>query len=332
MKLKIFTALLCVLMIFSITTTAYCETDKRGSITVNFERDDVEFEIHKIGYLSDGAIELYDAYECYSVNMDSKNAAYTLTAYIKRDKLEPYGTAVTDAKGRARFTDLERGIYLVIGENFDREGLVYRFESSIVSLPYVENDTEHWDLDVEIKYEKEVYEYGEIEIKVLKVWLRNHLGNNTPNVTIQLLRNWEVYDTIVLNDENDWKHKWDNLDNRYFWCVVESSLARGFFVDIELDGDMHTVSNTGEMDYPTEPTTPTEPTQPDTTAPTTTSSTAPTASTEPTQPKTTVKDDSSTDYLPQTGQLNWPIPVLACVGALLIILGIALMRKPNEKQ
>ncbi len=329
MKLKIFTALLCVLMMFSITTTAYGESDKRGSITINFEQENAKFEVHKIGYLSNGVIELYDAYECYSVNMDSENSAYTLTAYVKRDNLEPYATAVTDANGKAKLTDLERGIYLIIGENFDREGMVYRFESSIVSLPYIENDTEHWDLDVEVKYEKEVYEYKEIEIKVLKVWLKNHLGNKNPEVTIQLLRDWKVYDTVVLNEENDWKHKWEKLDNRHFWCVVEAGVARGFFVDIELDGDMHTVSNTGGMEYPTDPTTPTEPTQPDTTAPT---STTPTTPTEPTQPKTTVKDDSSKDVLPQTGQLNWPIPVLACVGALLIILGIALMRKPNEKQ
>ncbi len=330
MKLKIFTALLCVLMMFSITTTAYGESDKRGSITVNFEQADTIFEIHKIGYLSDGAIKLYDAYNVYSVNMDSENAAYTLTAYIKRDNLEPYAKEVTNAKGNAEFTDLERGIYLIIGENFDKEGMVYRFESSIVSLPYTENGTDNWNLDVKVKYEKEVYEYEEIEIKVLKVWLKNHLGNKNPEVTIQLLRNWKVYDTVVLNDENDWKHKWEKLDNRYFWCVVEAGVARGFFVDIDLEGNMHTVSNTGNMEYPTDPTTPTEPTQPVTTAPT---STTPTSGTEPTQPKTTVKDDdSSKDFLPQTGQLNWPIPVLACVGALFIILGIALMRKPNEKQ
>ena len=330
MKLKIFTALLCVLLMFSVTVTAYGESDKKGSISVTFEHKGVKFDLHKIGYISGSVIELYDEYESYSVNMESVNAADTLTAYIKRDKLEPYRTAVTGQKGNAYFNNLERGVYLLIGEDFDKEGLVYRFKSSMVSLPYVENDTEHWDLNVKIKYEKKVYEYEAIEIKVLKVWLRSHLGNKYPAVNIQLLRDWEVYDTATLDYENDWKHRWENLDNRHRWTIVEEGVARGCLVDVGVENELHTVTNSGYMEYPTDPSYPTEPTQPETTQPVNTVPTTPTSPTSPTVPTqpTTTPDE----YLPQTGQLNWPVPALACVGLMLIILGIALMRKPNEKQ
>jgi len=331
MKLKIFTALLCVLLMLSVTVTAYGESDKKGSINVTFEQKDVEFELHKIGYIKGSAVKLYDEYGKYNVNMESVNAANTLTAYVKRDKLEPYRTAVTNDKGNADFKDLERGVYLLIGEDFDRDGLVYRFKSSIVCLPYTEDGAEHWDLNVEIKYEKDVYEYEPMEIKVLKVWLRYREDNKYPAVNIQLLRDWEVYDTVTLNDTNDWKHKWENLDNRHHWCIVEDGIAQGYLVDIGVENELHTVTNTGDMETPTDPS---YPTQPQTTNPVNTVPTSPTRPTVPTQPKTTPRDDSSssTDFLPQTGQLNWPVPVLVCVGASLIILGIALMRKQNEKQ
>ena len=69
---------------------------------------------------------------------------------------------------------------------------------------------------------------------------------------------------------------------------------------------------------PSESTEPSDPTQPsvpsgatDSTAPTETNPTSPTQPT-PTTPKPT---------LPQTGQTNWPIPVLAAAGLVLIVLG-----------
>ena len=45
------------------------------------------------------------------------------------------------------------------------------------------------------------------------------------------------------------------------------------------------------------------------------------APTEPTEPSTTAPED---DYLPETGQLNWPIPMMALSGAVLFITGVIL--------
>lgn len=88
-----------------------------------------------------------------------------------------------------------------------------------------------------------------------------------------------------------------------------------FFVTIPMNED-------GELIYdldaspkllqpePTEATTTTEPTK-------ATVPTEPTRSTEPTTP---------TDKLPQTGQLNWPIPVLAITGAVFLLTGLLVLR------
>ena len=73
----------------------------------------------------------------------------------------------------------------------------------------------------------------------------------------------------------------------------------------------------------TEPTDPSSPTDPDGTGPTT----DPTADT--TKPTTSTKPGTGTgtgtgSKLPQTGQTNWPIPVLAVLGLTLIAIGWAL--------
>ena len=63
--------------------------------------------------------------------------------------------------------------------------------------------------------------------------------------------------------------------------------------------------------YPTEPSKPTEPTEP---------SAKPT---EPTQPPSS--------NLPQTGQTNWPVPVLAVCGCLLVVLGVVVLIREGKR-
>jgi len=62
---------------------------------------------------------------------------------------------------------------------------------------------------------------------------------------------------------------------------------------------------------PSEPTTPTEPTEPSN----------PPEPTEPTEP-----------YLPQTGQLNWPVPVLAIFGAAFLLAGLLVLLRCRKRQ
>ena len=46
------------------------------------------------------------------------------------------------------------------------------------------------------------------------------------------------------------------------------------------------------------------------------------------------EDDTDTpdDKLPQTGQLDWPVPVLAMAGLFLLVVGVALRRKGQENR
>ena len=81
---------------------------------------------------------------------------------------------------------------------------------------------------------------------------------------------------------------------------------------------------------PTTPTTPGETTEPTTPGETTTEPTRPTKPTKPTEPEKTT-DHTKTEpkttqprepELPKTGQLKWPVAVLAGAGGLLICLGL----------
>lgn len=51
-----------------------------------------------------------------------------------------------------------------------------------------------------------------------------------------------------------------------------------------------------------------------------------------TKPKPATPNTPTEPSLPQTGQLNWPVPVLAALGLLLFAIGCVLRSRPREEQ
>ena len=129
---------------------------------------------------------------------------------------------------------------------------------------------------------------------MLKVW-DDEAGSDRPaEVVVQLLRDGEVYDTVTLNAENNWRYTWSDLDDSYTWTVVEEE-CKGYTVSVERDGITFVVTNTRVTPLPTPP-----------------------GPTDPAKPS-----------LPQTGQVWWPVPVLLMCGLLFIIIGLICRRRSD---
>lgn len=142
----------------------------------------------------------------------------------------------------------------------------------------------------------------EITRKVLKVWDDNGHENSRPKeITVQLLRDGEIYDTVTLNAGNNWRYTWSGLNDDYRWTIVEKELS-GYIVRVDQEGVTFVVTNTY---VPTTPDTPTQPTKP--------------------SPSTPGKPS-----LPQTGQLWWPVPVLMCAGLVLVAAGLLRRRRESN--
>ena len=338
-KGKILAVFLCVSILLACTITAFSATEYNGSVTVSFAVENTEFQIFKIGNVENNELVLSDEYAKYRVDMESKSAADTLTLYLKKDKVAPLKTAVTNASKKAVFDNLDKGVYLVTGENFVKDKYYYNIKSFIVYMPYNDGNGDDWNVNAEAKYEVTDYEDGDVcSLNAIKIWRSRTRSKSYPEVKMLLLRDYEVYDSIILSEENNWTHQWNNLDANYFWCIVEEGVDPNFVVTIDVEDDLHTVTNTEIPNNPTEPTA-TEPS----TAPTTAdSSTTPTDSTEPSSNSTSSTVPNTGDSQPteptqpstvpnekltQTGQLNWPVPVLCFCGAVFMIIGVAVMRK-----
>lgn len=276
----------------------------------------VDFSLYRVAAASSAMeLTLTGDFTAYPVSLEHTDAdgwqalAAALEGYIQRDSLKPLDSGRTDRTGTLTFPSggetLTPGLYLVLGGQYVSGSRVYTAEPSLVLLPAPGDAGTQWDYDVTAtpKYtvrSTETPPDSSISRRVIKVWDDADNKDSRPrSVTVQLLQNGKVYDTVTLSGQNNWRYTWNDLDARSQWTVVEREVS-GYTVAVSRSGATFTVTNTASPEGPDIP--------------------------EPQEDPDVPKNPS----LPQTGVLWWPVPVLAAAGILFIIVGCARGRKDEE--
>ena len=290
-----------------------------------------------------------------------EEAALAFAGYAQRDGLEPVREALSE--GEVTFEGLDCGLYLVIGE---KSGYTFSpFLVSLPSLT-AEGEWDYIPRAVP-KYEKDPLppEPETITVEAVKIWKEEEGGDNRPSeIILQLLKDGDVYGEAVLSRENSWRYRWTGLPKAAQWTVVEKTVPDGYTVEVERNGNTFGVTNTRietpsptpepEASIPPEATptpevsvtpeaTPTpEVSIPPEATPTPEVSIPPEATPTPEvsippeatpTPEVSIIPDSPTPTQPpenkgpQTGQLWWPVPLLAMAGILFLVIGMVLKRK-----
>ncbi len=229
-----------------------------------------------------------------------------------------------DDRGSLSYTDLQQGLYLLAALEVP-EGYM-AFEPFLVCLPQTAED--HWAYDVTAVPKLLFVSSEDTRLRVQKVW-ENDEGEDRPQeVTVRLMNADGVYDTVTLNADINWQYTWDALPDRADWYVQEINVPAHYTVSYTHDGLIFTVKNTRNPDPPPAETTVTSATQ-------TTGQTTATQSGQTTPAPTTPANNGSGEKLVQTGQLKWPVPMLAAGGLLMIACGAAVRsrgRKQNDEE
>lgn len=333
----------------------------------------VRFSVYQIASMNEqGSIRLTEPFATLPVRLPDGNAeeewrilATTLEGYIQSRQMTPTDVGTTDASGALSFPNeaerLPHGVYLVLGEPRTIGNTVYIPSPSIVMLPGIDALTQDWTYDILIEPKTEirnnpvspeqpVYTMRE----VIKEWKEDgHQSSRPSSITVQLLRNGILYDTVTLSEENQWHYTWDQLDNWASWTLTEQVPA-GYTVTIEQKGIAFLVTNTfNDASNPSQ-TTGSDIQQSGSTLPEESSGTPPTtdASGNPDTPITSdtpggsdTSDPSHSSAsvpgdrpqttpdspnLPQTGMLWWPVPLFAVVGCLCLMAGVLMARHHHE--
>lgn len=192
-----------------------------------------------------------------------------------------------DADGSVQWNDLKLGVYLIV-QRGQTEGY-YKIEPFLVTVPMSDqNGAWQYHVDASPKIEVIPETPSEKELSVKKVWVDN--GSHTPSeIEVLLFRDHEVFDRVILNEENRWTNVWTGLSSAYQWTAKESRVPEGYTVSYNTDSTEIIITNTSTSETPPNP------------------------------------------PLIQTGQLNWPIPVLAGLGILLFAMGWVMIFMKRKK-
>lgn len=180
-------------------------------------------------------------------------------------------------------------------------------------------------------------------VKVLKVWVDDE-SQRPDSIEIQILRDNEVYNTVELNAQNNWRYTWDSLSSDYTWQIVEKEVPAGYTVSTSNEGITYVVTNTyktenesqSENSEDTPNSSNSEGGDNDTSESSGGGSSGGTNNngggsipTVPGVPRVTGSTDNNSGSgtaetsakLPQTGQLMWPIPFMIIMGMMLFVFG-----------
>lgn len=271
-----------------------------------------------------------------------KAKADTLYSYLLRDGVAPTAEAATDGEGVARFEDLEQGLYLLAGSSLTRGGRVYTPTPTLVCLPN-SGDFYTWDTDVAItcKFTYRTLSGGSetVQRRVLKTWEDEGAEDLRPeSVTVDLLRDGQVYDTVTLTAAENWRYTWEELPADGDWRVAERENG-DYNVRAERQGVTFVLTNTYRQP-PEEDLTGDDPplsdrpdVDPDDPPEEQLWDSPPPQSDIPGEGDA---DQSSTpdngdDPLPQTGQLWWPVLPMSLCGAALLAVGLVRRKRCRDE-
>ena len=244
------------------TTDTSAAANANGSITVTYQYQDAALNLASTSlyYLADWSAKGgytptgdFANHTAYPVDWDILNAdqqtlrdfANTMAGYIAVNKPAAENTLKTDSAGVATFNQLKDGLYLAVVAPYQGNVLTCQTAAMLVALPNVHKDAaEQRTLSIEPKADCAVP--PTTTISVTKVWKDKNSSKRPESVTMNLLQDGKVYDSIMLNNANDWKYTWKGLQAKHEYTVVEANVPGNYTALVDRENNDYTVTNTAK--------------------------------------------------------------------------------------
>ena len=180
----------------------------------------------------------------------------SLEAHVLANSIAPDCTAVTDSNGRAVFSGLEPGMYLVAAVHTEQEGWHYSFRSALFALPGLD-ESGLWLYDIAATPKPDILppsEPQELQYQILKLWKDEGSEEKRPtSIEVEIFRNGESQETVVLSEENNWTYYWTAPADGAVWMVVERNIPEGYTVTVESRSTTFILTNSIPKDPPDTP-------------------------------------------------------------------------------
>ena len=165
-------------------------------------------------------------------------------------------------EGMAVFSDIDTGLYLITVDSAEIDGKIYVSPSMLSAIPNLKESGE-WNYQVELDFEPKL---GSTDIydsySVQKIWKSHTTAEPVKReITVDLYAEGmtKPYDTVKLNEKNNWSYTWKDLPEGNVWSVKEREVPENYKVLYSQNGAYFVIEN---VYYP--PGTPPEPPLPQT--------------------------------------------------------------------
>ncbi|MFI3173187.1 MAG: Cna B-type domain-containing protein [Eubacteriales bacterium] len=233
---------LCVISTFTLTVFATDSSpdiiDESTSNTIVIDYiynddplDDVNFKLYQIAAGTEiDQYEVLDTYDELAIDLEELySESYwielrnELEHFIDYQNLTPDQIFVTDGLGEYKVDDLEAGLYYIEAEPCVEDSVVYFSEPILIAVGYYDDGEEMWLHHFTLQPKIEMMSLDDAKhITVEKIWVDVVSSLLIPeSIEVALYRDGEVYDTVVLNEENDWYYVWYDMDPSATWTVCE---------------------------------------------------------------------------------------------------------------
>lgn len=255
---RVLTILLLVLTLLqpaSVLAAETIDTNRSCSLELQYSKEGISFpdlsiRIYRVAeldrYRNHSLLPTYDAIPVKLNGIQSqkewRDAADTMVSYIIANQMAPDHTAATNSGGIAKFSNLKTGLYLIQGVVAENNTGVYQFENFFVYLPTPQSDgSQKYDMVAKPKCTSFQPKY---DYQVTKLWKDQGIKNQRPKqVTVDILKNGTLQESVILSAENNWTYAWKTLDGNSTWTVVEKDVPASYKVTIATSGSSFSITN-----------------------------------------------------------------------------------------
>lgn len=242
------------------------DTSRACSLTLTYAIDgvkipDLEIEIFQTSTVTaDFRYSMTGAFSSYPIEINGiksqsewEEVKDTVTAYIAADGIAPTDTQTTDENGVVRFENLPVGIYYVRWTGNETVDQVEGFAPFMIAVPGLGDDGK-WIYDVNALPKPGIMPEPSVDkMTLVKLWKDGlHAGKRPESILVEIFRNGESFETVVLSEANNWTYTWET-EGVCTWTAVERDVPDGYSVSIQSrDGNTIQITNT-RPDEPTPP-------------------------------------------------------------------------------
>lgn len=308
LKSVLFTmALLCVFLPFCMNVCA--KEDTPQTIIIEYTAGETEFSLYRVAdFKENGTFTVVDPFVEYSAKVKGMNSLETLDAdgwrklsvalenLVVGNDLKPISVKKSDLDGMVSWEDVSKGLYLILGKQTKDADYIYTPSPILITVPNIGADGK-WDYQVDIKHSKveKIPLNKKVSLKTIKVWKDTDDRSKRPSeIKVALYKDGKFYERIILNRKNNWKYEWKNLSPGHKWTVLEMNVPDSYQAEYSKEGSCIYIIN--ELEKPDD-------------------------SEKPKEDKPKGDTQEKENKLPQTGQLWWPVPILAIMGLTAWMIG-----------